>query len=1116
MKRILNYFLLTFAAAAVFTACNTKELVENTPEVGVKVLTAYTDSDIATKTSLNGVSVIWSESDVITAFDVDGTGHSSTQTQISENGKVAQFTIGDLTIEDDVMMALYPANASATMDDDMIITTEIPSEQIAVANSFANGANVAIAEGQGTELKFKNAGAIASFTLVNDNVKSVKLTSINAEPVAGSCAIMFNKNDGVECEATTDSNNESITLVAPGDGCFAANTPYYFVILPGTYSGFRLEFTSSDNKTAKLKNATEVIAVSNDNYNFGTMPDLSGKWKSTTTYVASFSINGIVNDANNQELAADAVVSFPEVVAPDGKVFVGWAKNAIDGTQDTVPEMVTVGEEVMGTENTTYHAVFATQSGSGTSSLTKMVKGDVLHDGDKIVIVAPDSNVALYRETVSTSYVNKYTFDNNITTVMADDKNWIPINAVEGGFSLGDAANGYIYSSSNNLYCGETQQAWTLKDLNDGTFKLQRDGRYLSYRSDLSNKYWRMGGASYGTSGETTLNLYKLDNGSISFSEYCTIVATLTSVTISGTPQKTSYFENERFDVTGLVVTANYSDGSNPEVTSDAQWTITPSLLSVGSTSVSVVAKYENVSSEAQNYNVTVSAVTLESISVKTNPTKTTYFEGETFDPTGLVITRTYNNNTSDEYSYAEHASEFSFTPSLTTALAPTNNKVTITYGGKSAEQTITVKAPLGSMDEIFAAATAAGSMATPARVTFNNWVVSGVKNNNAYVTDGTKGFIIYSSGHGFVTGDILSGTVNCNVQLYNGASELTSLTTATDGLTVTKGGTITPASISIAELSGVNTGAVITFESLRYNGSTFSDGSNTIKPYNGLITLPSLTSGRDYQVTGVYVQYNTTKEIAPRTTDDFVLIETPYLNASANKTTGISASGETITITVDTNVDDWNVKSDNAAFVVGAKSGNTVPVVVSENTSTTDGRTAKITVSATGVNDIEIILTQVKAGGSSTPTYSKVTSAPTDWSGTYILVYDGKVCTAGEDAASNYVTAIDNSGVITGDYSSCEVEIASYSTGYSIKALGGTNAGKYLEGKGSSTNGTTFASSASKVTTLSLKDGVVTITNNTNVFAYNSAANNLRWRFFKSGTASGSGYYKPTLYKKN
>ncbi len=82
---------------------------------------------------------------------------------------------------------------------------------------------------------------------------------------------------------------------------------------------------------------------------------------------------------------------------------------------------------------------------------------------------------------------------------------------------------------------------------------------------------------------------------------------------------------------------------------------------------------------------------TLSSIAVKTAPTKTSYTEGENFDPTGLVITRTYSDASTSDWSYAGHTSDFSFTPSLSTALTTGNTSVTITYGGKSTSQAITV-----------------------------------------------------------------------------------------------------------------------------------------------------------------------------------------------------------------------------------------------------------------------------------------------------------------------------------------------------------------------------------------------------------------------------------------
>ncbi|MCQ2314925.1 MAG: chitobiase/beta-hexosaminidase C-terminal domain-containing protein [Bacteroidales bacterium] len=200
----------------------------------------------------------------------------------------------------------------------------------------------------------------------------------------------------------------------------------------------------------------------------------------------------------------------------------------------------------------------------------------------------------------------------------------------------------------------------------------------------------------------------------------------------------------------------------------------------------------------------------------------------------------------------------------------------TATYMAGEASYTLTVKeAPLATMDAIFAKATAVGTTATNVEVTFNNWVISGVKNNNAYLTDNNgEGLIIYTSNHGFEVDNILSGTVTCKLQLYNGSAELTNLTTGTSGLTVTTGGSITPVEASIAALGGVNTGAVITVNNVECTGiDSFSDGENTIKAYNAFMTLPSFTNGDSYNLTGVYIQYNTTKEIAPRSAADIQLI---------------------------------------------------------------------------------------------------------------------------------------------------------------------------------------------------------------------------------------------------
>ena len=160
-----------------------------------------------------------------------------------------------------------------------------------------------------------------------------------------------------------------------------------------------------------------------------------------------------------------------------------------------------------------------------------------------------------------------------------------------------------------------------------------------------------------------------------------------------------------------------------------------------------------------------------------------------------------------------------------------------------------------------------------PVHVTFGGWQVSVVKNTQAFVTDGTNGLIIYQSGHGLADGDVLTGTVQCNLVKYNGAVELTGVTKTMDGISVASG-TINPVVKTIPEanaLSEINTGILVKLENVTYNGSAFVDeSSNTIAPYTTFYNYNSvLTSGHKYNVIGIIQQYSSNSQIYPRSAAD-------------------------------------------------------------------------------------------------------------------------------------------------------------------------------------------------------------------------------------------------------
>ena len=188
---------------------------------------------------------------------------------------------------------------------------------------------------------------------------------------------------------------------------------------------------------------------------------------------------------------------------------------------------------------------------------------------------------------------------------------------------------------------------------------------------------------------------------------------TLSSIEVTNEPDKTAYEAGEDFDATGMEVTAHYVDAADNTHTKDVvldngDLTISPSTsLTAGTTSVTIT-----YGGQSTTQAITVSAAKfwdLKSIAVKTAPTKTTYTEGEYFDPTGLVITPTYENHantaetkTGDDVAYSNAiAASFTFAPTTTTALQTSNTSISISYteGGitKSTTQTITVNEDQGT-----------------------------------------------------------------------------------------------------------------------------------------------------------------------------------------------------------------------------------------------------------------------------------------------------------------------------------------------------------------------------------------------------------------------------------
>ena len=249
------------------------------------------------------------------------------------------------------------------------------------------------------------------------------------------------------------------------------------------------------------------------------------------------------------------------------------------------------------------------------------------------------------------------------------------------------------------------------------------------------------------------------------------------------------------------------------------------------------------------------------------------------------------------------------------------------------------------------------------------------------------------------------------------------------------------------------------------------------------------------------YVQVIATEIKAADPNAKYCTVSTKAISAKASDTEA--------TFTINANAA-WTVTSDNSAFTVTPASGDanaTVKVTFAAN-ETDKAVVANLKVVCTDAKVEEtVVLTQ--AAKSSTPSgkaFVKVTTAPNDWSGTYLIVNeDNKVAFDGKgtaDAANLNITVDITEGSIaaTDAALASTVTVETMNGGYALK----TASGKYLSGtkeKNAINFGTTQV-----LMTISLDasgNAVITDSAADTWILYNAASDQKRFRFYKKSSTA-------------
>ena len=157
-----------------------------------------------------------------------------------------------------------------------------------------------------------------------------------------------------------------------------------------------------------------------------------------------------------------------------------------------------------------------------------------------------------------------------------------------------------------------------------------------------------------------------------------------TGIEITSPPTKTTYNAGENIDLTGIVVTATFSDGSTQDVTSEC--TFSPASGTVvyeNNDKITANWTWEDTITYSAAQSITVKRV-LTGLSITTQPAKTSYYKGDTLDLTSMVVTATFSSGASEDVT-----SGCSFNPAAGSALSSYGTvTVTVTYNENGVTKT--------------------------------------------------------------------------------------------------------------------------------------------------------------------------------------------------------------------------------------------------------------------------------------------------------------------------------------------------------------------------------------------------------------------------------------------
>ena len=223
------------AIAVIVSSCAKNSEAINSPVVCSEDFTAIVADN--TRTTLDGTSVKWSSTDLLTVFTNTAHNRKYSIKSINSDNTSAVFQYESYTGSDDTPInanyAVYPYNERATISGD-VITTSLAAEQVYNAECVDLSNAVLAAKSNDNNFEFNNTSALVRFKVSKDIPEAYTLQSITLTSAENRLAGEVTIDTAADFKAVVTANGiKEVTLVNINTEITEAEQMFY-VVLPAT------------------------------------------------------------------------------------------------------------------------------------------------------------------------------------------------------------------------------------------------------------------------------------------------------------------------------------------------------------------------------------------------------------------------------------------------------------------------------------------------------------------------------------------------------------------------------------------------------------------------------------------------------------------------------------------------------------------------------------------------------------------------------------------------------------------------------------------------------------------------------------------------------------------